>query len=319
MKSPLRVALGPDGLLFVSDYAWQRVLTVRQDNLGILDSFSVRGRPTAVGFHDGRIFVGNEATGVMEVHSTDGQLLYEFETPIKRPHDIAISTEQELVFVVDASAKSVEVFTLEGDYVRSIPAPDEEPLASPTAVALRRQSLGEDIDRNGSVSLQDLMAVLGAWRERGGPEDVNRDGIVDVQDLSRVLAKWGAKTPAEEVLVSDYGNPAPDAMIEPAVRIYDLQGVHLQTISGSERFSRPQGMMTNGNGQVFVADNLLCKILVIDLETGEIVRTLGEFGDDTGQLRLPLDVVIEPGSGDVFVTNNQLGRIEVFREEGQQP
>ena len=209
------------------------------------------------------------------------------------------------------------MFSLDGKHVRTIPAAGEEVLANPTGVMLRQPPFNEDVNRDGVVGIQDLMAMLGRWGQRSGPADVNLDDRVDVLDLSQVLGKWNSSTPDPEVLISDYGNPDPEVMIDPGVRIYDLQGMHLKTISGAGRFSRPQGLAANDKGQLFVADNLMCKILVIDFETGEIVSTLGEFGKELGQLRLPLDVVIEPDSGDLFVTNSQLGRIEAYREGGR--
>jgi hypothetical protein len=36
----------------------------------------------------------------------------------------------------------------------------------------------------------DLLAVLSAWGNTGGPEDVNGDGVVDVLDLLEVLSAW---------------------------------------------------------------------------------------------------------------------------------
>jgi hypothetical protein len=41
------------------------------------------------------------------------------------------------------------------------------------------------------VDVQDLLQVLAAWGNLGGPEDINGDGIVDVQDLLMLLAAWG--------------------------------------------------------------------------------------------------------------------------------
>lgn len=48
-----------------------------------------------------------------------------------------------------------------------------------------------DIDGNGAVDVNDLLAVLGAWGDKGGDADVNDDGVVDVADLLQVLADWG--------------------------------------------------------------------------------------------------------------------------------
>lgn len=48
-----------------------------------------------------------------------------------------------------------------------------------------------DVDGDGIVGVEDLLAVLGAWGACPGcPEDVNGDGVVNIEDLLEVLAAW---------------------------------------------------------------------------------------------------------------------------------
>jgi hypothetical protein len=50
-----------------------------------------------------------------------------------------------------------------------------------------------DIDGggDGEVNIDDLLAVINAWGQPGGPEDVNGDGTVDIDDLLIVINAWG--------------------------------------------------------------------------------------------------------------------------------
>ena len=48
-----------------------------------------------------------------------------------------------------------------------------------------------DVNGDGVVDVLDLLAVLAAWGNAGGPEDINGDGIVNVLDMLEVLAAWG--------------------------------------------------------------------------------------------------------------------------------
>ena len=48
-----------------------------------------------------------------------------------------------------------------------------------------------DIDGDGVVDTEDLLALLAAWGEAGGPADINKDGIVNTADLLLLLAAWG--------------------------------------------------------------------------------------------------------------------------------
>ena len=49
-----------------------------------------------------------------------------------------------------------------------------------------------DINGDGVVGVNDLLDVVGAWGNAGGPADVNGDGIVNVADLLAVVDAWGA-------------------------------------------------------------------------------------------------------------------------------
>jgi glucose/arabinose dehydrogenase len=48
----------------------------------------------------------------------------------------------------------------------------------------------EDLDEDGTVGVEDLLALLEAWNTEG-PGDLNGDGTVDVYDLLELLAAWG--------------------------------------------------------------------------------------------------------------------------------
>ena len=48
-----------------------------------------------------------------------------------------------------------------------------------------------DLDSSGAVDIGDLLAILSAWGDKGGPEDLDGSGFVDIGDLLIVLATWG--------------------------------------------------------------------------------------------------------------------------------
>lgn len=49
----------------------------------------------------------------------------------------------------------------------------------------------EDINGNGNVDFGDVLAILAAWGNAGGPEDIDGSGFVDFGDILAVLAAWG--------------------------------------------------------------------------------------------------------------------------------
>ncbi|ORJ53256.1 hypothetical protein [Geothermobacter hydrogeniphilus] len=126
-----------------------------------------------------------------------------------------------------------------------------------------------------------------------------------------------------EILVSDFG--VPDA---PQVRVYAEDGTFLRSLPGTissgmlgvtSIFSTPQGLTVDGKGHLFLVDSLLGQVLVLDELTGELLKTVGQAGTGNGELFLPLDVTIDPGSGDLLVANSKPARIEVYRQGGVMP
>ncbi len=48
-----------------------------------------------------------------------------------------------------------------------------------------------DLDDDGMVGVSDLIEILAAWGNKGGPEDLDGSGFVDIGDLLLVLSSWG--------------------------------------------------------------------------------------------------------------------------------
>jgi DNA-binding beta-propeller fold protein YncE len=121
-----------------------------------------------------------------------------------------------------------------------------------------------------------------------------------------------------ELYVSDYGDGDLDE--SPSVKIFDIDGSYLGAISGESgqsgfEFSRPQGLAATDRGEILLVDSLLGQVLIFDRTSLLGVGTLGSYGTQPGELRLPLDVVVDKDGEHVHVTNNRLGRIESFELE----
>jgi DNA-binding beta-propeller fold protein YncE len=123
----------------------------------------------------------------------------------------------------------------------------------------------------------------------------------------------------KEVFVSDYGDSS--QYIWPRIQIFDYNGNVVGTISGKDgmlgtRFSRPQGLTVDNSGHVFLVDCYSGEIIVFDRYNGNLLKKLGGYGTEPRQLRLPLDIVINPSSKDIYVTNNRAARVDIFEEGG---
>jgi DNA-binding beta-propeller fold protein YncE len=126
-------------------------------------------------------------------------------------------------------------------------------------------------------------------------------------------------TANNEVFVSDYGDRT--KYVYPRIQIFDYEGSLQDTIKGKKgmfgvRFSRPQGLAVDEAGHVFMLDCYSGEIMVFDRYNGSLLKTMAGYGTDPGQLRLPLDIVINPSSKDIYVTNNRAAAIEKFKNGG---
>lgn len=129
------------------------------------------------------------------------------------------------------------------------------------------------------------------------------------------------------LLISDFGDPATG--IQPAIRIFDSSGNQINVIWGAvnsggmmggtvSNFSTPQGLCVD-DGYVFVVDALAGEVQMFRLADKARVKVLGTLGIGDGQLRYPLDVMVDAVTKDVFVADNGNRRITVFRAGGVLP
>lgn len=210
------------------------------------------------------------------------------------------------IFVGNESTRRVEVYNRRGKLLYEFGVA----FASPTDIAI-----DTDSDRvfvvDGPEGLVKVFDTSGTFiseiPQAGGPQMlVNPTGIA--VDRSR-----------KEVVISDFGDS--QNRIPASIKVYDYQGVFRFSMAGNAvqsafLFSRPQGLAVDAAGNFFMVDSMLGKVLVFDRNTLQGIKSFGSFGTGPGELKLPLDVIIDPTSGDVYVTNTRNGRVEVFSGGG---
>ena len=291
--NPGKIAEGNPGQVLVSDSRGQKVFFLDKQTLEVLGNFSVSGKPIAVAALGDVILVSNRTTQALEVYGKRGNKLKLTGTigaghgntngPLLNPGDLAVDTIRQWVFVLDRADVMVKVFDLDGNLISEFsPLDSAGEVLAPTSIF---------VDEANSM-----------------------------------------------VLVSDYGDPTGSfsVRVPPRVLIYDYAGTYLRQIDGDGvvdgvgtiaelAFGRPVGLAVNRSGHLFLVDCTLSQVFVFDLNnmldsnSAALVKILGSYGSGDGQLNFPLDVLVDGNNGDVFVTNNGLGRLEVYRGEGNTP
>ena len=285
LVSPMRIAEGPPGQVLVSDSRQDKIVALDENTQAPIWSFDVQGTPMAVGFASGLVLIGNASTHNVEVYRLKGsptgpKLKFQFNLGFTPPDTPGdIQTPSDLDIDEDAGL----AFVLDsGEHRVKVFSLDG------TAVS--------------SFPPSDSPARLFS------PTAITVDPV------------------RQEVLVSDYGDPNGyfSATVAARIMVYTYGGEFVTMINGGVanrdfQFARPQGLGTDSQGRVFMAESVLGQVFVFDRATGGVVKKLGSFGDGPGELMLPLDLLIDRESGDVLVTNNMLGRIEIFRAAGGLP
>jgi len=227
-----------------------------------------------------------------------------------RPLGIAYAKGR--IYVGNEKTSRIEVYNRSGRQFRGINF--SEPVGKPTDIAIDegKNSLFTVDGTGQSVKVFTLRGKM----LRSFPTANSEDPIL--ANPTGIALDTGSR----EVYVSDYGDPLKS--IEPRIQIFDYSGNLLGTISSKgtgmlaqPKFSRPQGIAVDDNSHLFLVDCYAGEILVLDRFTGNLLNTIGSFGTGEGELQLPLDIVINSSSKDLYITNNRAARVEIFPKGGQ--
>ncbi len=120
----------------------------------------------------------------------------------------------------------------------------------------------------------------------------------------------------QRILVAEHGGITPPDSSGPTAKIH-LFGKNGQWITcfgdyGNKagRFTRIQGMTVDPFGRIFAVDSYQGVVTVLD-EQGEFLGKIGEYGAAPGQLRLPMDVLLDAHNR-LWVTALNNGSIDIF-------
>ena len=212
-----------------------------------------------------------------------------------------------MIYVGNETKKCIEVYNRSGKMMRKF----GEQLARPSDLAI-------DAEADRLFAVDTLGKVVKVFRLDG----THVSNVPNIYPDTGILVNPTGVTvdPVNQKLyVSDYGEER--LGIKARIQIFSYFGDNIGTISGkqgwfSARFSRPQGLYVS-SGYLFMVDCFSAEIMVFDPSTGQILKVLGGYGTEPGKMRLPLDLVINSQTKDIFVTNNRLARIEVFAGGGQ--
>lgn len=86
--------------------------------------------------------------------------------------------------------------------------------------------------------------------------------------------------------------------------------------SSSFRWDLPQDLVVDGAGRLVVVDAFRYEIVVLDLETGDIIATYGGFGREEGRFNHPTSIEYDPQRDWFAIADTDNGRVQVVRIPG---
>lgn len=260
---PTRLALGPNGNLYVSDAKVGSVF-IYDANLQVTGELKADSALGVAVDTAGFIYVGNSRLGTVEKFNAQGQFIATIgEGMIRMPTDLTLDQAGNL-YVADPDSNVIWVFNTEN---------------------------GTDLKPIRKGGLKSPMAVEIAYNPNGSGQ--------------------------QELYVADKGNYL--------VKVFDLQGNLLRSFGGfptksgwfnptwnyQGKFVSLQSLAVDAQGLLHAVDININKIQILNPVTGAYIAEYGEYGAGAGQIKLPLDIIID-NAGRVIVANSDNKRVEVI-------
>lgn len=243
---------------------------------------------------EGRSYVTDPSSGRLVTRDIEGRLIRILD--LGHPLGLAVDAFG-VVYVGDERAGSVQMFDSGGHFLRALGRGDGEFVLP------------------GHIAVDPGLGVV--YVADSGADDVKafRDGTL--------VARFGGTgsaagqlsfptgvyvSPAGEVFVADQNNDR--------VQVFGRDGTFLRCfgktsgMSLTPRFGRAQGITGDAAGRIYVADAFQGVVKVFDA-AGALLGTIGQFGERTGELRLPQSLAVDP-LGRLLVASTGNARLEVF-------
>ena len=149
-----------------------------------------------------------------------------------------------------------------------------------------------------------------------------QDGQLKFPTDSTIISRDTGSGIVDEVYISDRGNRR--------IQVFDTHGNFQRTIGppttlsswcvkygffcpndARGTFNKLQALEVDTTGRIHSLDIFEAAVTIIDPVSGEMLGSYGAWGDDVGQLRIPLDVLVT-GWDSAIVTDNNSSELEVF-------
>ena len=283
------------------DGALRRIVT------GEVRSGEGMAKPYGVAVRNGRVYVGDTVNRLVLMYDFVGKRYTRIgaEDPggLRMPFGIDIDAAGN-VYVVDGTAKQVQVYDADGKFLRTIGKSIK--WSRPVGIAIddaRRRIYIVDVGGVDSedhlvraINMDTGVALFDIGKRGDGPGEFNlpRDAVVGLRG---------------ELYVVDGGNFR--------VQVFDAEGKFLRTFGAVGRqtgqFSRPKEIAADRQGNLYVVDAAFGNFQIFNPQ-GQLLLDVGTRGSTDGPARfmLPSGIAVDV-DGRVYMVDQFYRKVEVFR------
>lgn len=265
------------------------------------------GKPYAVAVHRGRVFVSDSAQRYISVFDFPAGRYYKIgeDEPGRIVKPLGIDVDASgVLYVADASARDVKVFSAEGAYLRSIGG-------------------AKWFDRLSSVTVDPAGERLYVVDIGGVGSENHRVRVFDAKGGRHLfdIGKRGAG-PGEFNLPRDLaiGKEGRLYVVDSAnfrIQVFSRDGAFLRSFGGLGKqfgqFARPKEIAADAAGNVYVVDTAFGNFQIFNAE-GELLLFVGERSERNGpgKYMLPSGIAVDE-DGRVYVVDQWFRKVDVFR------
>jgi len=269
------------------------------------------GKPYAVAVNKGRVFVSDTVSRVVRVYDAPLGTYFKIgsqseENPqaqLMKPMGLDTDAAGNL-YVVDATAKVVKVYTRDGKYLRSLMSPGD--IDKPASVTVDENGdriyvvdIGGPSSSNHRVRIYDARTgnhLFDIGKRGDGPGEFNLP-----RDMA--IGKNG------ELYVVDGGNFR--------IQVFDHDGKYLRSFGQIGKqlgsFGRPKEIASDKDGNIYVIDAAFGNFQIFNPE-GELLMFIGQRSNEPlpGNYLLPSGIAVDE-DGRVYVVDQWFKKVEIFR------
>ncbi|MBL0088437.1 MAG: 6-bladed beta-propeller [Ideonella sp.] len=264
-------------------------------------------KPYGLAVRQGRLYVGDTVNRYVAMFDLAGKRYKHIgvDEPggLRMPFGIDIDDAGN-VYVVDGTAKRVQVYDAEGRFLRTLGQGQKWSRPAGIAVDNARRRVyvtdagGVDTDDHlvRALDMDSGQALFDIGKRGDGPGEFNlpRDAVVAADG---------------RLFVVDGGNFR--------IQVFDAQGKFLKTFGTvgrqSGQFSRPKEIAADAQGNLYVVDTAFGNFQIFDPE-GRLLLDVGVRGSSDGPARfmLPSGIAVDV-DGRVYMVDQFFRKVEVFR------